>query len=97
MVNTEKAFMSYSRPNVQPLDRSGVIFAVLIFGFAAIYEALWTLAPKIMRLPLWAGSSIPLSVLFGIAAIFLPLLFAWLSVRHDQPVLGGHTDEASKH
>jgi hypothetical protein len=89
--------MSDSRPNVQPLDRSGVIFAICIFGFAAIYEALWTLAPKLMRLPLWAGSSIPLSVPLGIAAIFLPLLFARLSVRHDHPVLGGHANEVSKH
>jgi hypothetical protein len=96
-VNPGMEFMSDFRPKVQALDRSGVLFAALIFGFGAIYEATWALAPSLMRLPLWKGSSIPLSVPFGIAAIFLPLVFAWLSVRHDQPILGNQTNEVSNH
>jgi uncharacterized membrane protein (DUF485 family) len=88
--------MKNPRPNVQSIDRLGVLFALLTLGFAASYEALLTLAPGLLKTPLWNGSAIPFSVPLGIVAIFWPLLFAWLCVRNDHLMQDGKTSETSK-
>ncbi|MBY0510258.1 MAG: hypothetical protein K2P94_08885 [Rhodospirillaceae bacterium] len=81
------------RLDVQPVDKKGAIFAAAALGFAALYQALWYIWPGLMQAKI--GSVIPFSVPFGVIAIFVPLLFAWLCARDDKDT--GETFETAKH
>ena len=65
--------MKSVRSDVQPIERGGVIFGGSALAFAAVYQAIWYVAPEIMEAKLWEGSSIPVSMPFGVVAIFAPL------------------------
>ena len=88
--------MKTERCDVQPIDRGGVIFGGAALLFAAIYQAIWYVAPGVMEAPISEGSSIPVSMPFGVVAIFAPLLFAWLCARNDRHV-EGETYDTAKH
>jgi hypothetical protein len=83
------------RSDVQPLDKAGALYALAALAFAAIYQAIWYLAPEFMEIPMW-GSAIPLSMPFGILALFMPLFFAWLIARKDDQT-STETYETSGH
>ncbi len=51
--------MTSARPEVQPLDVSGAIYAIGGLILAGVYMVLWYVAPGLMTAPLWAGSSVP--------------------------------------
>jgi hypothetical protein len=70
--------------NDTPLDRRGLFCGLLALALAGLYQALWWLAPGLMAAPLWNGATIPVSVPLGVAAIYMPLLLAWLCIRHDR-------------
>ena len=75
--------MTSARPDVQPLDVGGAIYAIGGFAMAAVYMLLWYIAPGFLASSLWSGSSIPWSVLLGTLAILVPVLLAWLCARND--------------
>ncbi len=86
-----------TRPDVQPLDVGGAIYAVGGFAMAAVYMLLWYVAPGLMTAPLWAESSIPWSVLLGVLAILVPVLMAWLCARKDIESESDETYEVAGH
>jgi uncharacterized membrane protein YhdT len=81
------------RLDVQPVDKKGAIFAAAALGFAAFYQALWYIWPALMQTKVMGV--VPFSVPFGVIAIFMPLLFAWLCARNDKDT--GETFETAKH
>ena len=70
--------------NDVPLDRRGLFYGLLALALAALYQALWWLAPDVMAAPLWSGATIPVSVPLGVIAIYMPLLLAWACIRRDR-------------
>jgi uncharacterized membrane protein (DUF485 family) len=89
--------MTSTRPDVQPLDVSGAIYAIGGFAMAAVYMLLWYVAPGLMASPLWAGSAVPWSMLLGVLAILVPALLAWLCVRNDVESASDETYEVAGH
>lgn len=89
--------MTSARPDVQPLDVGGALYAVGAFAMAAIYILLWYVAPGLMAAPLWAGSSLPWSMLLGVLAILVPVLLAWLCARKDVESASDESYEVAGH
>ncbi len=75
--------MSSVRPDVQPLDVSGAIYAFVGLGLAGFYMLLWYVAPGLMTAPVWSGSSIAWSMVLGTLALAIPVLLAWMCARRD--------------
>tara|TARA_R110000868_G_scaffold32825_9_gene119657 strand:+ start:190 stop:474 length:285 start_codon:yes stop_codon:yes gene_type:complete len=86
-----------SRPDVQPLDVGGAIYAIGGFAMAAFYMLLWYVAPGFMEASLWSGSSIPWSMLLGTLVIIVPVLLAWLCSRKDVESASDETYEVAGH
>ena len=89
--------MTSARPDVQPLDVSGAIYAIAGVFLAGLHMALWYAAPEMMASPLWTGSSIPWSVFLGVLALAVPVLLAWLCVRNDERDATNETYEVAGH
>ncbi len=85
------------RPDVQPLDVGGALYAIGGFAMAAFYMLLWYAAPGFMAAPLWAGSSVPWSMLLGTLVILVPVLLAWLCARNDVESATDETYEVAGH
>jgi hypothetical protein len=89
--------MTSARPDVQPLDVGGAFYAIGGVVLTAVYMLLWYVAPGFMTAPLWAGSSVPWSVLLGTLAILVPVLLAWLCARNDVESADDESYEVAGH
>ena len=89
--------MTSGRPDVQPLDVRGAIYALGGFAFSAFYMLLWYIAPGLMTAPSWAGNAVPWSILLGTFAILGPVLLAWLCARTDVESPSDETYEVAEH
>ncbi len=83
-----------SGPEVE-LDRRGAALAVLTVALAALFMALFYIAPDLLARPLWQGGALTVAFLLGTLSLAVPVVVAWLIVRHDRA--GGETFDTTHH
>jgi hypothetical protein len=72
-----------TRPDVQPVDRRGTGFVITAVLLAAVYQALWYVAPEFLAQPLWPGTALTVAFPLGTIAILAPAVLAWLMASKD--------------
>jgi len=75
------------------LERRGAALAVIAVILVSAYQALFFLAPGLMRAPLWPGSALTVAFLLGNLSLVIPVVFGWWMIATDKP--DGETFDAS--
>ncbi len=81
---------------VQPLDKRGVLFALIVIALAAIFETVMYSAPGVLARPLWAGSALTLALVLGFLSFLIPVVIAWLICRQDPPSTAAQTNPGAR-
>ncbi|MSO72594.1 MAG: hypothetical protein EXQ84_03145 [Rhodospirillaceae bacterium] len=88
--------MSSPAREVQPLDKRGVFFAVIVIALAGVFETVMYSAPGVFARPLWAGSALTLALVLGFLSFLIPVVIAWLICRKDAPSMASQSNPGTR-
>jgi hypothetical protein len=66
------------------LEWRGAIWTVIAVALVSAYQAMYFLAPDILAIPLWEGSSLTYAFLLGTLSLLIPIAIGWWMIHTDK-------------